>query len=187
MKKFVQKYKWRILYFSILLFLLLFFAPAQHKYYLDEDIQVFRSVHFIPALILIFGFVSIALFIYWLFSTRSLKKSTRRLLSISLVFAFVLFVFQDIFLSIGLFANRQVAKEKITKVYYTSFMAGTDHSKKYMIVYEPLTGHSSGDKKLVNELYQAGLKERDTVKLSMNKGLFGVAFSKSPFDDKSDY
>lgn len=187
MKKLVQKYKWEILYFSILLFLLLFFAPAQHKYYLDEDIQAFKSVHFIPALILIFGFVIIALFIYWLLSTRSLKKSTEWLLSISLAFAFIMFVFEDIFLGIGLFANRLVVKEKTTKVYYTSFMAGTDHVKQHMIVYEPLTGHFSSDKKLVNELYHAGLKERDTVKLFMNKGLFGVAFNKNSFDDKSDY
>jgi hypothetical protein len=63
-------------------------------------------------------------------------------------------------------------------------MVGTDHSKNNFSLYDPTTKHISIDKKLINELYNVGLNQNDTITLIMEKGLFGVAFNSKPFDDK---
>ena len=184
MKAFFKKYKWTILYWIILLFLLLYFAPRQSKYYIDHDITQFKTLYLIPTLIWTFGLIAVGLFLFWLITTKSIKQSGLWFLSTALTFAFIIFILQSIFLGLALFANRLIVREKITKIYQASFMVGTDNSKNNFSPYEPSTKHISIDRKLINEIYHIGVKQNDTLVLTMNKGLFGVAFSSHQFDDK---
>ncbi len=184
MTAFLKKYKWTILYWAILLFFLIYFAPRQSKYYLDQDIKQFKTLYLIPTLIWAFGLLAVGLFISWLIKTKSVKQPTLWFLSTILTFAFIIFIFQNIFLGIALFANRQVTKGKVAKTYQASFMAGTDYSKSNFYPYETSTGHIISDRKLINELYQPELKQNDKLALPMKIGLFGIAFTSHPMDDK---
>jgi len=184
MRAFLKKYKWTIFFWIVLLFFVLYFAPRQSKYYLDQDIKQFKTHYLIPILVWTFGLLSVGLLVYWLLKTKSIRQSGIGFLSVTLSFAFIIFIFQDIFLGVALFANRQITRDKIIKTYQASFMAGTDHSKINFSPYDPSVKHISIDKKLINELYNAGLKQNDTIILTMNKGLLGVAFNSHPFDDK---
>lgn len=184
MTVFFKKYKWTILYWAILLFFLLYFAPRQSKYYLDQDIKQFKTLYLIPTLIWTFGFLAAGLFIFWSIKTKSVKQPTLWFLSTVLTFAFIIFFFQEIFLGIALFANRQVTKGKIAKTYEVTFTAGTDHSKSNFYPYESSTGQIINDRKLINELYQPKLKQNEKIALPMKIGLFGVPFTSHPLDDK---
>jgi hypothetical protein len=184
MAAFFKKYKWTIAYWVILLFLGLYFAPTQSKYYLDQDIKEFKTLYLIPTLVWTFGLLAVGLFVFWLIRMKSIKQVTLWFLSTALTFAFIIFIFQDIFLGIALFANRQITKGKVAKTYQASFMAGTDNSKANFSPYDPSTKHISSDPKLINGLYHTGIKQNDTLVLTMYKGLFGVSFSSTPFDDK---
>ncbi|RYE55565.1 MAG: hypothetical protein EOP48_09930 [Sphingobacteriales bacterium] len=184
MTAFFRKYKWTFLYWVILMFFLLYFAPEQSKYYLDQDINQFKILYLIPALIWTFGLVAFGLFVFWLVKTRSARQSAIWFLSTVLAFAFIIFVFKTIFLGIALFANRQITTEKVIKKYQAYFNAGGDDSKNNFNAYDPSTKHISRDMKLINELYQPGLKQNDNLLLTMNRGVFGVAFSPDQFNDK---
>jgi hypothetical protein len=184
MTAFLKKYKWTIIYWTILLFLIFYFAPRQNKFYLEQDIKRFKVVYLIPTLIWTFGVLAVGLFIFWLRKTKALKQSALWFLSTALTFAFIIFIFQNIFLGIALFANRQVTKGKVSKTFQASFMAGADHTKSNFFLYDPSTGQIMSDSKLINELYRPELKQKDIVVLPMQIGFFGVAFSKQPFDDR---
>ncbi len=184
MKAFLKKYKWTILYWLILVFVVLYFAPGQSNYYLDQDIKQFKTQYLIPTLIWTLGLVAIGLLVFWLFKTNSIKQSGVGFLSVVIGFAFIIFMFQDIFLGFALFANRLITKDKVIKTYQAKFMVFTDHSKNNFIPYDPSTKHISIDPKLINEVYKVGLQQNDTIILTMNKGLFGVAFNSHPFNDK---
>jgi hypothetical protein len=184
MTAFFKKYKWTILYWAILLFFLLYFAPRQSKYYLDQDIKSFKTHYLIPTLIWFFGLLAVGLFIFWVIRTKSVKQPALWFLSTALTFAFIIFIFQDIFLGIALFANRQITKGKIAKTYQASFVAGADHSKRNFYPYDSSTKQIINDRKLINELYKSELKQNDNIALPMKIGLFGVAFTSHPLDDK---
>lgn len=184
MTAFFKKYKWTILYWTILLFFLLYFAPRQSKYYLDQDIKEFKAHYLIPSLIWIFSILAVGLFVFWVIKTKSVKQPTLWFLSTVLTFVFIIFIFQNIFLGVALFANRQVTKEKVSKTYQASFMVGTDNSKANFSPYDLSTKHICIDPKLINELYHTSIKQNDTLVLTMHKGLFGVLFSSNSLDDK---
>lgn len=160
MTAFFKKYKWTILYWAILLFLGLYFAPRQTRYYLDQDVKEFKRLYLLPTLVWTFGLLAVGLFIYWLIRTKSFKRSTLWFLSTALIFAFIIFFFQNIFLGVALFANRQVTKGKVAKTFQAAFMAGVDQTKSNFHLYEPMTGQIMLDRKLVNELYKPELKSR---------------------------
>lgn len=181
MKKFFLKYKWTIIYWVILIVLVSYFAPSQNRYYLDQDIRQFKSQYLIPALIWIFGVMVVGFFVYWIIKTKSVRGSLLPLLYLSMVFAFLIFAFQNVFLGLALFANRQVEKEKVTRVYTASFIPGTDQSKNNFSVFDPMTKKIQPDSKLTNELYRSGLTQSDTLILEMRKGLLGINFSKKAF------
>ena len=171
--------------FGTIIFILVFyFGPRQEKYYLDQDIKQFKTVYLVPTLIWTLGILSFGLFVFWLIKTKSFNRSVIWFLSTILTFSFIIFFFQNILLGLALFANRQIKGEKVIKTYHASFMAGTDNSKSNFILYDASTKHITSDKKLVNELYQEGIKENDTLQLTMNEGLLGVTFKSNPFHNK---
>ena len=184
MTEFLKKYKWTIFYWIILLFIVLYFAPRQSKYYLDQDIKKFKTHYLIPTLIWTCGLLAVGLLVFWLLKTKAIKQSVVGFISVVVGLAFIIFIFQDIFLGVALFVNRQFKRDKVTKIYQASFMVGTDHSKNNFSPYDPSTKHISIDKKLINELYNVSLNQNDTITLTMEIGLFGVAFNSQPFDDK---
>ena len=167
MTVFLKKYKWSIFYWTILLCFLLYFTSRQNQYYLDQDIEEFKTRYLIPTLIWAFGLFAIGLFAFWIMKTRTAKQAAISFLSTVLTFAFIIFIFQDIFLGFALFVNRQITKGKIAKTYQASFMTGTEHSKRNFNPYEPATGRIINDKKLVNEFYKPALKQNDHFVLPM--------------------
>ncbi len=184
MTAFFKKYYGIIFYWIIVSFILLYFAPKQSKYYLDQDIKLFKTIYLIPTLIVFFGLFAAGLFTFWLIKTKSAKKATFSFLVTALIFVFIFFIFQNVFLGLALFANRQMTKGKITKIYKASFMVGADHSKSNFYLYDSSTGQIINDKKLVNKLYRLELKQNNNIAVSMEIGLFGIAFKAQPFDDK---
>jgi len=144
----------------------------------------FKTFYLIPGLIWTFGLLAVGLFVFWLFKTKSGKEAATGFLVAALSFAFIIFIFQDIFLGVALFANRQIKRERVLKTYQAHFMAHTDNSKRTFIPYDVSTKDISIDQKLINEFYHPGIKQDDTLVLTMYKGLFGVSFSSHPFDDE---
>jgi hypothetical protein len=185
MTAFLKKYKWTIIYWIIILFFLLYFTPRQTKYYLNQDIEQFKTLYLIPTLIWIFGLLAAGLFVFWLIKTKSVGRSLLWFLSTTLTFAFIIFIFQDIFLGGVLFLNRQFKTGQIQKAYEVHYFADTDNALNNFIPYDIATKQSIVfDRKLQNALYQDGLKQNDTVRLQLEKGLFGIAFKTKPFNDK---
>jgi hypothetical protein len=184
MTAFLKKHKWTILYWVILLFIVLYFAPRQNKYYLDNDIDYFKTQYLRPILLWTGGVIPVGLFLFWLIRTKSIKQSAIGFAYVVVALAFFLFIFQDIFLGASLFINRQLKRDSVQKIYQANYMAGTDQSKSNFIPYDLTTKQISIERKLINKLYTVGLKQNDTISLNLYKGLLGIAFNSQPFDDK---
>ena len=179
-----KKYKWTILFWAILLFIMLNFAPRQSNYYLEQDIKQFKTLYLIPILFWTFGLILIGLLVFWLTKTKSVKQLSLAFLLTSLKLAVIIFIFQDVFLGIALFANRQITKGKVAKTYQVSFMTETDQSKSNFYLYEPTTGQTINDRKLLNKTYTPDLKQNDKISFPMRIGLFGIPFTSYPLDNK---
>lgn len=185
MTSFIIKHKWTIIYWVVVLFSLLYFTPQQRKYYLEQDIKQFKTQHLLPTLIWVFGFIAFGLFIFWLKKTKSLLQSGVGFLKIAAIFAFIIFIFQDIFLGTALFINRQINIGNAQKTYVAHFFAGTELIKNNLMPYDLSSGKTIVfDNKLKNEVYYHGLKQNDTIRLQLKKGLCGVAFKSTPFNDE---
>lgn len=184
MKAFLLKYKWTIIFWIVFSGIVLYLAPRQHDYYLDDDIKNFKRTYLTPFLVWTGIVTSVIVLIFTFVKTKSIKQAGVSFLSVGVTLAFFLFIFQDIFLGASLFINRQVKRESIQKDYVVSYLAGTDQTKNNFFPYDLSTKHSSIDKKLKNKIYTSGLKQNDTVTLKFDKGLFGIAFQSKPFEDK---
>jgi hypothetical protein len=185
MKSFIIKHKWTVIYWFIVLFSLFYFTPQQRKYYLDQDIKQFKTQSLLPALIWIFGFIAFSLFIFWLKRTKSLLQSGVGFLKLAAIFAFIIFIFQDIFLGTALFINRQISIGNSQKTYTAHSFSGTELAKNNFILYDLSSKNSIVfDNKLKNEVYYHGLKQNDTIRLQLKKGLWGIVFKSTPFKDE---
>ena len=184
MRTFLLKYKTQIIFWIIFSAIVLYFAPRQHDYYLDDDIDSFKEAHLTPFLvwtsIIVSILVTVVVFVY----TKSFKKAGISLLSVSVILAFYLFIFQDIFLGGALFLNRQYKRDTLSKPYVISYMAGTDKKRDNFYPYDLSSKHFSIDRKLLNKLYSFEKNQNDTVILKFDKGLFGIPFQSKPFIDK---
>jgi hypothetical protein len=63
-------------------------------------------------------------------------------------------------------------------------MAGMEQTKENFHPYDIAAKQISADYKLINKLYQPGMKQNDKVTLKFYKGLFGVAFQQKPLVDR---
>jgi len=70
------------------------------------------------------------------------------------------------------------------KVYVIDYLAGTATTKDNFMLYDISGKQISIERKLINKLYQPGLKQNDTITLKFEKGLFGIPFQSQPFPDK---
>ncbi len=184
MKAFLLKYKRRIIFWIVFLAIVLCFAPRQHDYYLDDDIKNFKGTYLAPFLIWTGVVTSLIAFILVLIKTKSVKQAGVAFLSVGVILACYLFIFQEIFLGASLFINRQFKRDNLQKTYVANYMIRTDQTKHYFNPYDLSTGHISTDDKLINKLYHAGLKQDDTIILKFDKGLFGIPFQSHPFGEK---
>ena len=183
MKAFLNKHKRAILFWVIFLSIVLYFAPRQSEYYLDNDISDFKKHNLQPTLIWTGSILCIGLLVFWLIKTKSIKQLLTPFLSVTLTTAAFLFIFQDIFLAASLFVNRQFKRDNIQKNYIANYMSDTDQTKSNFIPFDISENQMSIDKKLINKLYKVGLKQNDTIPLTFDKGLFGIAFQTQQFDD----
>jgi hypothetical protein len=184
MTAFLNKHKRTIIFWIVFSSIVLYFAPRQSEYYFDNDINHFKTQYLQPILVWTGVAISVGLFLYWLVTTKSVKQSAIGFGYVTLTLAFYLYIFQNIFLGASLFLNRQLKSESFEKSYQATYMAETDNSKANFIPYDLTTKQVLIDRKLINKLYSADLKQNDTVKLKLNKGLFGIVFNSQPLDDK---
>jgi hypothetical protein len=181
---FLNKHKRTILIWIILLPIVFYFAPRQSEYYLDKDIRNFKTHYLQPTLIWTGSILCLGLLIYWLRTTKSILQLVTPFISITFIIAAFLFVGQNLFLAASLFINRQIKQGTEQKRYMVIYTGATEKSKKYFIPYDLDEGQISIDKKLINKLYKPELKQNDTVTLMFDRGLFGVNFQSTRFDDK---
>ena len=184
MKAFLLKYKRTIIFWIVFSAIVIYFAPRQHDFYLEDDIKNFKTNYLIPFLIWIGIVTSLIVFILVFAKTKSLKQSSVSFLFVGVTLALYLFLFQDLFLGGALFLNRQFKRDTLNKPYLISYMVGADKTKENFIPYDLTTKRSSIDRKLINKLYSSGQNQNDTVLLKFDKGLFGIAFQSQPFIDK---
>ena len=83
-----------------------------------------------------------------------------------------------------MFLNRQFKRDTLQKVYVVDYLAGTDQIKSNFIPYDIASKQIVNDKKLIGKIYRVNLKQFDTVRVTFDKGLFGIVFQSQPFGDK---
>lgn len=184
MKAFLLKHKRTIIFWIVFSAIVIYFAPSQHDYYLDDDIKYFKTNYLTPFLIWTGIVTSLIIFILVFTKTKSLKQSGVSFLSVGLTLTIYLFLFQGLFLGGALFLNRLVKRESIQKNYVVNYLTGTDQTKNNFFPYELSSKHSIIDRKLRNKIYTSGLKQNDTITLKFDMGLFGIAFQSQSFEDK---
>lgn len=184
MKNFILKHKLKIISWIIFVPFVLYFMLCQQDYYLDKDIQHFKSTYLTPVLVWTGAIISIAMLLLVLIQTKSIKQSGVSFLATCVTIAFFLFLFQDLFLGISLFINRKFKRDEVQRAYIAGFLAGSKQTKLDLYPYDISAGSSSHDRKLINKLYHPGLNQNDTVFLQFDKGLFGIAYQSQPFTDK---
>lgn len=184
MKQFLKKYQSRIIFWGILILIVVYLAPRQRNFYLNEDIEYFETKYLTPILIGVWIFVSALFLIFLLVKVRPLVNAFYTTLYISVFVAFFLFIFQDLFLAGSLFINRQFKRESITKTYLASYLYGTDINKSNFFPYDISSKHISIDSKLKEQLYYPELKQNDTIILQLEKGLWGIPYQSKPFKEK---
>src|SRR3954466_8245298 len=113
MKTFIQKYKWRILYWVVFLSIVFYFAPRQSDYYLDTDIKAFKSEYLNPALIGIWAIICGLFFIILVAKTKSLKQSIASFFYVPFMVGLSVFLCQNLFLAGFLFLNRQFEHDSL--------------------------------------------------------------------------
>ena len=163
---------------------MLYFAPRQSEYYLDKNISNFKKQYLQPTLIWTVSILCVGLLIFWLIKVKSSKQLLTPFLYVTITSAAFFFIFQDLFLATSLFINRQFKKDSIQKNYIVNYIAGTDQTKNNFILFDLAAKQISIDKKLINKLYKVGLKQNDTILLSLDKGLFGIEYQAEKFYEK---
>src|SRR6476619_6802665 len=83
-KAFLIKYKWTILYWLVFLVIVLYFAPRQSNYYLDNDIKYFKSHYLTPIILWTGVIISFALLIIAFIMTKSIKQTSLSFLYVAL-------------------------------------------------------------------------------------------------------
>jgi len=184
MKQFLKKHRSRIIFWGIFILIVVYLAPRQSNFYLDEDIEYFKTKYLTPTLIGVWIFASVVFLIFLLAKVRPLMEAFYTILYFSTVVGFFLFIFQDIFLAGSLFINRQFKRESITKTYLASYLYGTDINKSNFFPYDISNKHIATDSKLKEQLYYPGLKQNDTIILQLERGLLGIAYQSKPFKKK---
>lgn len=181
MKQFLQKHQSRIIFWAIFSLIVLYLAPKQNNFYLDKDIENFKTKYFTPTLFWLWGSVCFLFLIFSLLKTRPLFNAIYSSFFFLVFVAWFLFIFQGIFLAASLFINRQFKQGHVTKIYQASYIAGVEANKNNFFLYDLTTGNISSDSKLTDRLYNSGVKQNDTITLEFERGLFGINYQSNAF------
>jgi len=174
MKRFLTQYWVRIVYWTIFLVVLFYFAPKQNDFYLDDDIAKFKHDHLRPALIWLWVIIGVIFLVILFLKSISLKDSLIKLFYISCVTAALLFIFQDLFLAGALFLNTQIKKDSSSKNYVVEYL-GTEEKGNFHL-YEPSTKKITIERKLEKSFYAPGLKQNETIAIQFNEGVLGIKY-----------
>jgi hypothetical protein len=179
MKQYLKKHQWQLIFGSIFLILVLYFAAKQKDFYLEDDIETFKTQYLQPGLIvagfgafvviLVLSIIKIRPFIDAMYATFYLTAMT----------ATLLFIFQNLFLAGTLFLNRQFNRGSITRAYVANYTIESDTNKKNFFPYDASSKYFPADPKLKERLYYPGLKPNDTITLHFEKGLLGILYTSS--------
>ena len=175
MRNFILKHKHTIIYWSFLLFLVLYFAPRQNEFYLAADIRRFEKQYIVPFLICTWISISIILCKILFYRNPSILKAFAHSLFGSLTSAALLFIFKGQFLAGGLFLNRQFPVKPVTRVYTVYSL---DEKKGDFLVYNYHTREGLLNDKLIRKFNKTALKHGDTIHYTFQSGLFGVPYLK---------
>lgn len=172
---FLNKYKWRVLYWLIIAFIVFYFAPKQSDYYLDEDIKNFKTSYIIPALIWLWIILAFIILLPRLKNLKNLASSRSGIFLFMMWTAMMLFIFQDIFLRGALFVNRLYHGGEVKKEYIAVY-TDKEHSKNTFIMFDVADGKYHFDYKRDQSFYNPEIKDRDTIKVTYIRGLFGLKY-----------
>jgi hypothetical protein len=176
-KNFLTSNKQSILSLAVFFVVVIYFAPKQNDYYLDTDINEFKSRYLMPTLMWVGIAASILFLVLRLVFTRSIKHSFLPFLYVSCVIAIFLFWLQSLFLAGALFINRQFNKGVVTRQFAIGYVLQKDDVLEQFFPYEVSTGRKfSYDEKLKKILYRPGLQQHDTISVNFGKGLLGIEY-----------
>ncbi|QEC66551.1 hypothetical protein FRZ67_04285 [Panacibacter ginsenosidivorans] len=176
MKKFIIKYKGTILFYSILIIAFWFFKPYQNKFYLDADINAFKSKYYISMLLVVGLSLLIVFFVIAFLKLKNIKDSLILTLYSLFYIATLLFFGQDLILATVLFINRQFDKEQITKDYIVTSLAGNPIERNNFFLFDLESKRINSENKLIDKVYNAKLNTKDTINVKFEKGLFGINY-----------
>ncbi len=181
MKAFLLKHKRTIIYWVVLLSIIFWLGPMQQDYYLDSDMDNFKSTYLLPVLIWLGVGLAVNLFFVELFESKSFIQSGNVFFYSGFYIAMYLILFQNLFLDAALFVNRLYKRETVEKTYTVGYFWGEENTFNGFLPYDVKTKDICTDRKLKNKLYQPSLKKGDTIVLTCTKGLLGVVFNAAAY------
>ncbi|MDF2187985.1 hypothetical protein [Paraflavitalea sp. CAU 1676] len=173
---FFKKHWRRILFYCVLLLVVLYLAPRQHDFYLEDDVERFEQEQVTPFLIWFGAIGSVAFFVLTWVWFREIVGAFLGWVGLSVVLCWFLLVFNDQWLAAGLFVNRLFDRGAIEKKFVVGSLAGLEFNRKNFLLHEASTGTSLRDDRVTEVVYRPDLKVKDTVPLELTKGLFGVGY-----------
>ena len=176
MKAFFIKYKGLILSWLILVSILFIFVPGQKANYLQADIANFEDKYFVPVLFWLWTVISIVTLVLVIINTKSIKDSVAPFVCISFIIAFSMLTLKDVLLSGALFVNKLYKRDTAQKVYKVVDIVGEKQGEINLLLIDVANQTVAYDEKLKRELYHSELKRNDTVRLTVNIGILGIAF-----------
>lgn len=181
---FFKKHWRRILFYSALLLVVLYLAPRQHDFYLEDDVQRFEQEQVTPFLVWFGAIGSVGFFLWTWVSFKELVGAFLGWVGLSVVLCWFLFVFNDQWLAAGLYLNRLFDRGSIEKKFVVGSLAGVEFNRNNFLLHEASTGTSLRDDRVTEVVYRPDLKVKDTVQLKLTKGLFGVGYYPGGFKEE---
>lgn len=173
MKQFVVKYWRRIVFYAILLLLCILFLGEDTRHYLRSDYKAFLPATHIAFIILLGIWLCVIVI-----TGRKQLESIWQVLGVTALlairFAFIYFIFHQLFSGICFAVNRQYHGAPIPRQYSVS---STTVDNETFLLKDITTGELvSYDNMPGNYQLPAGHKLKDTITIPFTKGLFGVPY-----------
>jgi len=175
MKTFFMKYWRQIALMLLWVAFVVLFIPRQKDFYLPSDSEAFSArVYF-----LLFWIV-LGLFAFTVIWAVVRLKRAGPVFQTALVAAFYLFcsymIFRSCFSAVGLYVNRSSDRGVVTRSYVAGYTSGEERSEHSLFLFELPSKSDGGEEDFIRQAYRSGVKNGDTVRFDLKKGLFGVAY-----------
>ena len=176
MLKFLDKYKFNIMYFLVFASLLFLFVPTQEEYYWQSEIEEFKdqyylkiSIIFSVGLILIVGILNMV-------KKKSLKNNLNSTFTVLILCCWFFFFFQSIIISLILLINRSYENQiidrkfKVVRIDDNKYIFAKEINNIDFILdqseYEKHPNYKNINKLVIGEV----------IHLNFKKGLFGINY-----------